>query len=39
MARRGRARSVEAGDLLYVLDSSEAEDELLEYEVELDDGV
>ena len=30
-------QSVEAGDLLYVLDSSEAEDELLEYEVELDE--
>lgn len=29
-------QDVEAGDLLYVLDSSEAEDELLEYEVELD---
>lgn len=28
---------VKAGDLLYVLDSSEAEDEILEHEVELDD--
>ena len=27
---------VEAGDLLYVLDSSEAEDEIVEYEVELE---
>ncbi len=28
---------VEAGDLLYVLDASEAEDQILEYEVELED--
>ena len=29
--------TVEVGDLLYVLDSSEAEDEILEYEIELED--
>jgi len=30
-------QSVKAGDLLYVLDSSDAEDELLEYQVDLND--
>ena len=30
-------QEVKAGDLLYVLDSSDAEDEMLEYEVDLED--
>ena len=30
-------QEVQAGDLLYVLDSSDAEDEMLEYEVDLED--